>query len=209
MRVLRFPGAPDANAGSCPMGPSRVAGCVALAAAVGVGAAACTIPATALTKPLAGSRAAPAPGDRQTVTLVLTPPDRAGLQQLAHSPGVPRQTRSALLDRLRPTSGTRERVSTVARGLGLTVVNTGDPWAVTATGSAATIRAAFGSARASDPASPWARSLPRKPTALDGAVTAVLGGDETRPAKRPLLANAVRANVNVKVNAPTKGWTGS
>ncbi|MGZ4664128.1 MAG: S53 family peptidase, partial [Frankiaceae bacterium] len=149
--------------------------------------------------------AAPAAGDRQTVTLVLTPPDRAGLQQLAHSPGVPRQSRSALLDRLRPTSATRERVSSVARGLGLTVVNTGDPWAVTATASAATIRAAFGSARASDPASPWARSLPRKPTTLDGAVTAVLGGDETRPAKRPLLAGAT---VNAKVNAPTEGWTG-
>jgi hypothetical protein len=119
-----------------------------------------------------------------------------------------------LLDRLRPTSGTRERVGAVARGLGLTVVNTGDPWAVTATGSAATIRAAFGSARASDPASPWARSLPRKPATLDGAVTAVLGGDETRPAKRPLLSNAPLLTnapplTNAKVSAPMKGWTGS
>ena len=61
-----------------------------------------------------------------------------------------------MLDRLRPSAATRERVGAIARGLGLTVVNTTDSWAVTATGSAATIRAAFGSARATDPASPWA-----------------------------------------------------
>lgn len=195
------------------MGPTRVTGYVALLCAAGLGTAACTVPGTVLggtagNGPAVAAAVAPAPaappaGDQQTVTLVLTPPDRAGLHQLARSPGVPRERRSALLDRLRPSAVTRESVGAIARGLGLTVVNTTDSWAVTAAGSAATIRAAFGSARATDPASPWARALPRKPAALDGAVTAVLGGDETRPAKRPLIATALP-----KVNPPTTGWTG-
>jgi len=157
------------------MGPTRVTGYVALLCAAGLGTAACTVPGTvlggtagngpavaaaaaaavAVAVAPAPAPAAPPAGDRQTVTLVLTPPDRAGLHQLARSPGVPRERRSALLDRLRPSAVTRESVGAIARGLGLTVVNTTDSWAVTAAGSAATIRAAFGSARATDPASPW------------------------------------------------------
>jgi kumamolisin len=204
------------------MAPSRAVGYLVLLCAAGLGAA-CIVPGTALASGAdagaAGTRssgAAPAApeasqappaarplGDRQTVTLVLTPPDRAGLHQLAHAQGVPRQWRSALLDRLRPSRAIREQVSAAARRLGLTVVNTDDPWSVTVTGGAAAIQAAFGSARATDPASPWARSLPRKPATFDGAVTAVLGGDETRPAQRPLSAGAAQ-----KTTAPPKGWTG-
>jgi kumamolisin len=116
---------------------------------------------------------------------VLTPADRAGLAQLARTPDVPRATRAARLAKLRPQRAARNAVAKEVRRLGLTVISR-TTWSVTARGSAARVLTLFGSARASHPTSNYASGLPRMPASLRKYVTAAVGGDETRPAKKPL-----------------------
>jgi kumamolisin len=146
----------------------------------------------------AGAVAAAAPSQAATgrssaplsVTLFLAPADRAALHRLAADTTLARPARAKQLAAVRPSGATRSAVVRELRSLGLSVRST-TTWSVTATGSRSRITSIFGSARATASASPFAHALPRRPAALARDVTAVVGGDETRPAKVPLGLHAV------------------
>lgn len=137
-----------------------------------------------------------ASGPTESVTLVLTPRDSAGLHALGAATGLTRAQRLARLASLLPGSQHLASVRSILRALGLTV-RAQTPLTVTATAPASLVRALFGSSRSVDPTSAFAQALPELPAALDGLVTAALGGDDTRPAARPAASTI-----------PAGGYTG-
>ena len=144
-------------------------------------AALLTLAAVAFGGSVPGSAAANH-GPDQTVTVVLAPADRPALHAAAARSGGERNTR---VGALRPSADSRGAVRRTLARLGLDVVRE-NAWTVSARGPADVVRAAFGSARASRPTSRFAQPLPSLPVALRGVATVALGGDESRPAVRPL-----------------------
>lgn len=195
---------------------------LALAVAVAV-----AVPVASAGGPLLGTAVAGS-SPQQSVTLVLTPPDRPALRALAltgrragNSSADDRLSRAEAVHRLEPQPAAGRDVSARVRSLGLTVTTT-SAWSVTASGPADLVRRTFGSARAQS-SGPWARSLPGRPAGLARLVTTVVGGDETRPAKRPLEltlppaaaaplttapAAVAQAAVAQAAVAPDGGWRG-
>jgi kumamolisin len=135
-----------------------------------------------------GPAAAPvvAPDTIEQVQLAVTPRDRAGLRRLAATAStLSEAARAARLNQVMPGTARVDEVADRAEALGLQVVST-TPTVVTASGPAELVRSLFGSARAKNPKSPTAQSLPDLPPSLLGLVTVAAGGDETRPARYPL-----------------------
>jgi subtilase family serine protease len=125
-----------------------------------------------------------AAGSSQTVTLVLSAPNRPGLQALASTTGLTRAERVAKLAALVPGAKAHLAVAAGLRQRGLTV-RSSSTWTVTATGSATAVEAAFG--RGSRTSS----VLPAKPTTLAPYVSSVLGGSAgPGPARQPLGIHA-------------------
>lgn len=176
---------------------------VAVAAGVAASGPLVATPAAASGSPVAAA-------GEQTITLVLTPPNRAALRALALSglknpaSAGARSSRSAAVRRLEPSAAETGAVAARVRGLGLTVTGT-TAWTVTASGPAGVIVRSFGSAR-TRPTGQWARSLPGRPAGLGQLVTTVVGGDETRPAKRP--ATVTPRPAGPRALAPSGGWRG-
>lgn len=145
---------------------------------------------------------------RAQVTVVLAPTSAPGLRTLAVAQGIPNRVAKARA--LQPSAGRRAAVADGLAALGLRVVRA-RTWFVTADGPAATVTAAFGSARAVRPEAQFAQALPRIPSLLQGLVVAALGGDDHRPAARPLFTGyggpKLRAAYDVAAAAPTSSLT--
>ncbi|HVA61440.1 MAG TPA: S53 family peptidase [Mycobacteriales bacterium] len=164
------------------MRPARLVAVAAVAAVLSAGAPA--VLADAATRPAAGT---------ERVLLLLAPRDEPALSRLAESHGLSHRSRIDRLAQLLPSSVDRERVETAARSHGLTVVRV-SPLAVLVNGPAAVVTRLFGSARAVQPRARLGRPLPRIPADLGGLVAAAYGGDETRPAARPLAGCTTYSN---------------
>ncbi len=152
----------------------------------------------------------------QTVTVYLTAPDPAGLDRLARSAagtvtGSP-QDRAARLRAFLPSRATHDTVANKLDELGLRVIKS-TTWSVTASGEAGHLRQLFGSARRSRPTLRYAQSLPTVPPSLYGLVSVAVGGDEIRPALRPLgtpAATTVPAPARTAAAIPaSSGYTGA
>ena len=127
---------------------------------------------------------APAPG-QQSVTLVLTPGNRALLAKLANTAALAPTTRAALLAQAVPTADTRARVTRILTAHGLTI--TGETsWNITASGSPSAVTALVGSrlavrrAQNNRPQNSVNRATADGaiPSALRGLVTGIAGGDD-------------------------------
>ncbi|MHB2023996.1 MAG: S8 family serine peptidase [Mycobacteriales bacterium] len=127
-----------------------------------------------------------ASGPTQDVLLVLTPRSRAGLRALGTATGLTRAERLDRLAQVLPSLGERGYVINTARNLGLTV-RSQTPMSVTVSAPASRVLALFGSARAVAPKATFGQALPKLPANLRYQVTAAFGGNETRPAARPLV----------------------
>jgi kumamolisin len=155
-----------------------------LSAFFGVGLACAGAIATA--GPAIGAGAAPSTAPpsnaRSSVTLMLTPANRAALYKLASTPDVPRNTRAARLATVRPTRSARTTVAEQLRHLGLTVGHQ-TTWSVTASGPAQRVNAVFGT------------GTRHAPKSMAKYVTAVVS-TETKKARHPLgLTTAVPSTV--------------
>lgn len=128
---------------------------------------------------------APASPAQLTVTVFLAPPDPVTLHAFAAARALTGD-RAARARALQPGAARQAAVAGRLQALGLRVVRT-RAWSVTAQGPAAAVDAAFGSARSVRPEQSYAQALPRLPASLGGLVVAALGGDDHRPAARPLF----------------------
>lgn len=152
--------------------PTVTAAC-ALAASFGVLAG----PGLAIPASAAGT-------STQSVTLVLSAPNRLGLLALAGTTGLTRAQRVAKLASLVPSAKTHAAVATALRTRGLTV-RSSSTWTMTATGSATAVSATFGTGNNRS------SLLPTKPAVLAPYVSAVLGGSAGKgPARQPLGVHA-------------------
>lgn len=163
---------------------TTVAACTCFATAVAGGATAvAAAPRAAQAQP---ASAPSAKAGEETVSLQLTPRDAALLQRTARdsrrlSPVVREHQRRASL----AGPGRAAAVADKARALGLSVLQTTDT-SVLVSGTPELVRSLFGSARAQHRELPTGQALPQLPAAFAGLVTVAGGGDETRPARRPL-----------------------
>jgi hypothetical protein len=137
----------------------------------------------------AGTSGPAAFGRTERVLLLLTPQNRAGLLSLGTARGLTLAQRRAGLARVLPSSGEIGSLRAIAGSYGFKVTGQ-TPLSITLSGPASLVSRYFGSARSVDPTGHFAHALPRTPQALRGMVTAAFGGDETRPAARPLAVPA-------------------
>lgn len=186
-----------ASAGATPSGPTGAPPTPAspVASRAAVARALATTPAPA----------APAGG---SVTLLLRPAHPRRLAELAsHGVSVARAAtavtlRAAAVAATLPSADERAGVVAAARRLGFAAAATG-PWTVTLSGSAAAVLRDFGSAAAVRPADPVSQPLPRIPASLAAAVSLAIGGNDSRPAVRPLGLSTLLPRA-----VPAGGYTG-
>ena len=157
-----------------------VLGVAAAAALVPTARAAATGASGILIEP---SQTAAAPSGDITLTLALSPGNRAGLASLAAAGHRAGETHAAMVSALAataPTSASRAAVVTFLTGHGLTVADDGDAWLVRATAPMAVAEAAFGVTEHSDGAYRVPDQDPYLPAGVDGVF-----GFDTRPTMHP------------------------
>lgn len=118
-----------------------------------------------------------------TVTLMLSPANRAALYRLAATADLPRATRAARLATVRPSRSARAKVVDKVRHLGLEVRRQ-TTWSVTVSGPTWRLNAIFG---------PSSNGTRHAPPSLARYVTAVVGS-QTRPARHPLGLTTAKPN---------------
>jgi kumamolisin len=147
--------------------------------------------ALAIATPSAIASQPVAPTGISTVTLMLTPANRAALYRLAATADLPRATRAAQLTTVRPTRAARATVADRLHRLGLTVRRQ-TTWSITVSGPAQRVDAVFG------------RGSRHAPASVAPYVTAVIGA-ESKPARYPLglTTTAPNATSSPPYDGPT------
>lgn len=199
---------------------------VVLALAVAVPAAtASPVPSAAASREVARSPARASAAELRTVavrragtapaagtvsaTVVLSPPDRAGLARLADTTGLPLAARQAQLAALAPTAQTRRAMQADLSARGLSVVGA-DAWSLLVSGPASAVERAFGVTLLAVDGATYPDRAPTLPGALAGAVTAVVGLD-SRPVmhRRAVPAGFAPSTLRAAYQVPDSSSSGA
>jgi hypothetical protein len=148
---------------------------------------------------VAASSAAAQADQTEAVTLILTPPNRAGLHRLGADHRFTAGQRAVALSTLLPSRAQHNQVAALLKRDGLKVTSQGQ-WTISASGPSVLIQGLFGTSKATQTASKLSHGLPDLPRDLRALVTLAVGGDDRRPV-------AVRADATADCQAAISPFT--